>query len=196
MSRKLVLLILILLSQGRLAAQTEKFGFVEDKRILRDLPAVKEVQKILDRESTIWEKQFGDRQTALKVVLDSVTAMETQILQEQKTVRSAADTAAAPDTAALRSELNRLLQRAEQAKKETVGFYRRIYGDSGLLKRRNSELSQSVLERVNRAIDDKGRQLGFTAIFDSSVLLYVDQEYNITEQVMEALNMQTDQKTR
>jgi len=181
---------------GRLAAQTTRFGFVEDKRILRDLPAVKEVQKILDRESSIWEKQFADRQTELKVVLDSVTVVETQLLQEQKTVRSAADTTARVDTTALRSALNRLSRKAEQAKKETVGFYRRIYGDSGLLKQRNSELSQSVLERVNRAIDDKGKQLGYTAIFDSSVLLYVDQEYNITEQVMEALNIQTDQNSR
>ncbi len=187
----------MLAAQGQLVAQEAKFGFVEDQRILKDLPAVKEVQKILDKENAIWDQQFNDRQQLLKSVLDSVDTAEKLFLSTQKALQAGTDTSAVKaDTVAQKAELKRLLQKAEQSKKEVVGFYRRIYGDSGLLKRRNAELSQSVLERVNRAISDKGGQLGFTAIFDSSVLLYVDQEYNITDQVMEALNIQTDQKAR
>lgn len=185
---------------GSVRAQELKFGFVEDQRILKELPAVREIQKILDQESSIWEKQFNDYQQALNSCLDSLKTAETDLLNARQAStglsRTAADTTAAPDTLAVRARLERLDSRAELLKKELVAYYRKIYGDNGVLKRRNAELSQSVLERVNQAIHEQGEKLGFTLIFDSSLLMYVNQDYNITSQVMEALNIQIEERAR
>ena len=56
-------------------AWAQQLGFVEDQLILEKLPAVKEVQRILDQETAIWENTFKDRQGMVKVYLDSVQAV-------------------------------------------------------------------------------------------------------------------------
>ena len=199
MKRYLVLLTLIFAIVGSAGAQELKFGFIDDQRILSELPAVNEIQKILDKESLIWEKQFSDREQTLKDCLDSLTNVSGELLKARQAVAQSgtvADTVAGADTVALNSRLKRLEGRAELAKKELVAFYRKIYGDNGVLKRRNAELSQSVLERLNQVIREQGGKLGYTLIFDNSLLLYVNQDYNITTQVMEALNIQKDERAR
>ena len=199
MKRTLVLLTLIFAIAGPALAQELKYGFIDDQRILSELPAVQEVQKILDKESLIWEKQFSNREQILKNCLDSLTAASGELLKARQAVAQSgtvADTVAGVDTVALNLRLKRLEDRAELAKKELVAYYRKIYGDNGVLKRRNAELSQSVLERLNQVIREQGEKLGYTLIFDNSLLLYVNQDYNITTQVMEALNIQKDERAR
>jgi len=100
------------------------------------------------------------------------------------------DSGTSADTLELRATLARLEGRLEKEKKETVSLYHRIYGQNGILNRRNAELSQSLLEKISRAISETSQTDGIGFIFDTSVLLYVDQDYNYTEQVMKALNIE------
>lgn len=208
-------------------AQQLKFGFVEDQLILEKLPAVREVQRILDQETAIWEKEFKDRQGLLKVYLDSVQAAVSLLTEarealkkaEQETTEeekpspveqdssSVTDSAASQtginkpktpgkpakasgvDTVLLRQNQERLEARLEREKKEIVSLYREIYGKDGVLERRNAELSQSVFEKIHQAVTETGGREGADMVFDSSILLYVDQDLNLTEQVMEALGI-------
>ncbi len=201
--------------------------------ILEKLPAVREVQRILDKETAIWEQSFKDRQSSLKVCLDSVTAAESALASTREALKEVGEqtpveeTAAAPeeqdsssvpldsaallpevkepetpaeqagdaDTLLLRQDLLRLERKLERKKKETVAFYREIYGENGILERRNAELSQSILERIhNKVIDICGRE-GTDMVFDASILLFVDQKLNLTEQVLESLGV-GEQQTR
>ncbi|MBN2289561.1 MAG: OmpH family outer membrane protein [Candidatus Glassbacteria bacterium] len=201
-------------------AQQPKFGFVEDKLILEKLSAVKEVQRILDQETAIWEKDFNARQSQLRVYLDSVKAVETALAAARQAAESAgaepaaaqkpqpverdsssvpADSASAADSTAVKpaavdtvfllSQMERLEARLEREKKETVALYHKIYGKDGILERRNAELSQSILERVHQAVVETSEREGMEMIFDSGILLYIDQELNLTDQVMEALGI-------
>lgn len=99
-------------------------------------------------------------------------------------------TGAAPDTLELLAELDRLERKLEKSKKEIVALYHSIYGRNGVLDRRNAELSQSILEKISRSISDVSQAAEVALIFDSSALLYLDQDINYTEQVMEALNIE------
>ncbi|MEA1997294.1 MAG: OmpH family outer membrane protein [Gemmatimonadota bacterium] len=257
----IVFLALTLLSTVSAGAQNLKFGFVEDDRILDRMPAVKEVQKVLDQETELWDKRFQERQQLIKVYLDSLSAATTALEQARQdsaqgpatkakeqeaaapeTVRpqappltgtpdtvsadslavavdsvstgqkEGADAAAAaatkpaavqeeesaaeepPDTLALLQDISRLDSRLERAKKEAVAFYHRIYGEGGILARRNEELSQSVFERVNRAIAETGAINDIQVVFDASVLLFVDQDFNLTEQILEKLGLGQEQQ--
>ena len=208
-------------------AQELKLGFVNDWAILEKLPAKQEVQKILDQETVFWEQRFTDRRQLLKVCLDSIKAVQTNLetarADSAKTVEpekrpSSPDSAANPsaqtdssaspdktgdsetaaaqdstapaDTLELLATLVRLEVKLEKEKRETVALYHKIYGENGVLKRRNAELSQSILEKISRSISDVSQGEDVSFIFDSSVLLYLDQDYNFTEQVMEALNIE------
>ena len=93
------------------------------------------------------------------------------------------------DTLELLVTLERLERELDKSKKEIVALYHQIYGRNGILKQRNAELSQSILEKVNRSISDVCQEVGVSLVFDSSALLYIDQDNNYTEQVLEALNI-------
>ncbi|MEA2064649.1 MAG: OmpH family outer membrane protein [Gemmatimonadota bacterium] len=98
------------------------------------------------------------------------------------------------DTFALKKELERLESRAERIKKEVVAFYREIYGEDGVLERRGTELSQTVLERISQAVAQTCEKDGTAMVFGSSVLLYVDQEYNLTDKVLETMGLAEEQQ--
>lgn len=201
-----------------------KPGFVNDATILAKLPERQDVQKILDKESAIWDQRFSDRRKIIKIYLDSVSTAETALKAartklEADTAKAgesapaqvqAADSAGAKtdsagrakeikavgklpaeldDTLKLHREFERLEQTLEKEKRECVAYYHGIYGKDGILNRRNAELSQSILEKINRSIGETSQTLGVSIVFDSSVLLYSDQNFNFTNQVMQALNI-------
>jgi len=93
------------------------------------------------------------------------------------------------DTLELLATLERLERQLDKSKKEIVALYHKIYGRNGALKQRNAELSQSILEKINRSVSDVCQEVGVSLVFDSSALLYIDQDNNYTEQVLEALNI-------
>ena len=227
MGRNLVFLTVMFFMAVSARAQELKLGFVNDWAILEKLPAKQEVQKILDQETVFWEQRFTDRRQLLKVCLDSIKAVQTNLetarADSAKTVEpekrpSSPDSAANPsaqtdssaspdktgdsetaaaqdsiapaDTMELLATLVRLEVKLEKEKRETVALYHKIYGKNGVLQRRNAELSQSILEKVSQSIAEVSQVEEVSYIFDSSVLLYLDQDYNYTEQVMEALNVE------
>lgn len=176
-------------------------GFVSDQEILRQMPAKVEVQRILDQETAIWEQRFQNRQQEMEVYLDSVTALSARLETMRDTTTAgggkilAADTTMADTLAFLEVEHKRLESVLEGRQKGLLAYYHQIYGKDGVLNRRNAELTQSILEKLHATISDISQNLQLSVMLDASALLYIDQEYNYTEQVMEALNIET-QRTR
>ncbi len=82
----LVFLIIVQLTAISSWSQELKFGFVEDQQILAKLPEVKEVQRILDKETELWEKRFQERQKLLKVYYDSVTTVSTALEKSRQEI--------------------------------------------------------------------------------------------------------------
>jgi len=219
-------LLIAFLAVSAVNAQELKLGFVNDATILAKLPERQSVQKILDKESAIWDQRFSDRRKIIKVYLDSVGTAEAALKAARtklesdsakvsetaplaETVDSAgakADSAAPAkdskaagklppeldDTLKLHREYERLERALEKEKKEFVTYYHKTYGKDGILNRRNAELSQSILEKVDRSIAETSQTLGVSMVFDSSVLLYLDQNFNFTDQVMQALNIEQE----
>ena len=79
MRKSIVFLSFIFLTTGSGRSQDLKFGFVEDQRILAQLPAVEEVQKVLDQETALWEKRFKERQQFLKACIDSFNVVKAEL---------------------------------------------------------------------------------------------------------------------
>jgi len=193
----LVFLLIASLAAARLGAQEVKLGFVADQDILRQMPARNEVQRILDQETLIWDQKFGARQTGMQTYLDSVVTLEARLdtlrdstLAAAKVPASATDSTAV-DTVQLAADFERLSGILELKKKDLLAYYHQIYGQNGVLNRRNAELTQSVLEKLHSTIMDVSQTLQVSVMLDASALLYIDQDYNYTEQVMEALNIDT-----
>lgn len=193
----LVFLLVVLLVVPALQAQGVKMGFVSDQGILKQMPAKAEVQRILDQETAIWEQRFQNRQQEMQVYLDSVTALGARLkVLKDTTVAGGgqdlgADSTGADTLAFLLAEQERLEEVLESRKKDLLAYYHQIYGKDGVLNRRNAELTQSILEKLHSTISDISQNLQLAVMLDASALLYIDQDYNYTDQVMEALNIET-----
>ena len=229
-------------------AQDEMFmGYVDDGAIIENFPAVKEVQRILDQETEVWDTNFKDDQQGVKSVMDSLAALEKKLeearvalaTKEQSgesedvpvkeevidsslavadSLLTVADslggdsTAVADsvgqvqktppaeeakkvvvitpsDTLEIMAGISLMEVELERSKKKLLAQYKNIYGENGILARRNTELSQSLLEKIERAIRKEGEVRQTAMIFDSSILLYVDQDNNLTEPVLKSLGM-------
>ena len=66
------------------------------------------------------------------------------------------------------------------------------------LKTKNEELMRPVVEKINNAIEYIAKEEGFTVILDKNMLLYGNQQINITNKVLDVLirNVKTTPKKR
>jgi Skp family chaperone for outer membrane proteins len=160
------------------------------------MPARNEVQRILDQETAIWEQRFQEDQQELQALLDSTAAVRTGLETLRDTLSvgerepSAIDSLAA-DTLRMARNLRTFEDSLERKKREVLASYHRIYGENGVLNRRNAELTQSILEKLHAAISEISQSYQVSIMLDASALLYIDQDFNYTEQAMEALNIDT-----
>ena len=73
---------------------------------------------------------------------------------------------------------------------QMAGEYERrvkeIYGDGGLVERRNFELTKSILDKVKEAVSAIAREDGYDFVFDASDanLVWANKQFDITERVL------------
>jgi outer membrane protein len=80
-------------------------------------------------------------------------------------------------------ELDRKMAEYEQFMKET-------FGDDGLAARRNKELTQPIVEKINKILEDLGKEQGYAIIFDvaNANIVYADKALDLTDVVLTKLN--------
>jgi outer membrane protein len=69
-------------------------------------------------------------------------------------------------------------------------FMAETFGDDGLAAKRNQELTQPIVEKINKILEDLGKEQGYTMIFDvaNANVVYADKTLDLTELVLEKLN--------
>jgi outer membrane protein len=80
-------------------------------------------------------------------------------------------------------ELDRKMAEYEQFMQET-------FGDDGLAARRNKELTQPIVEKINKILEELGKDQGYTIIFDvaNANIVYADKALDLTDVVLAKLN--------
>ncbi len=69
-----------------------------------------------------------------------------------------------------------------------------IFGETGEAARRNKELTEPIVEKINGIIDIYAREEGYTLVLDSSqgVIVYADKEIDITDIIIARLDTQME----
>ena len=149
--RKLVFLaIAMALTGSALKAQTLKFGHIDVEAILTEMPEYKNIQTVLEAETTKLEGQF----TTMK---EELGKLETDYQQK-------ASTLSAEERAAKEKELTEMQQKVQ-------AFFQNAQKS---LQEKNQEMQTPVWEKLNNAIDEVGVEEGFIYIFEvkSGLTLY------------------------
>ena len=170
-SLKIVLLLLILLQAGPLAAQ--KFGYIDSEYILNKHPDYKVIQDELLKLSTDWRKEAQSLDQEIKELYTQLKAEEVLLTEEMYQQRLAE------------------IKAKEKASQE---FNSRIFGIEGQYYQKQAELLQPLQSKIYDAIERVSRRNNLAVLFDKaagpSAIIYTDPRHDYSEFVLEELGIE------
>ncbi len=128
----------------------------------------REAEQALNRDVESWNRELEDRK-------QEILTLEKEIEQKRLVV----------------SESKR--QELERERGQKAGEYERrakeVYGDGGLIEKRNLELTKAILDKVKEAVSVIAREEGYDFVFDASDanLVWANKDYDITDRVLAKL---------
>ena len=169
-------LIIFSLSFGSILFAELKIGYIDSNAIMGSFDEVKQVQVDLEKEQRRLENEMNNLMTRL----DSLNQdYERQRLLMSETRR--------------KEKENELRKREEDIQK----FQMEKFGPEGEIYRTQNTLLKPVLEKIDAAIKNVGREQSYDFILDamSGALLYALDSHNLTEDVLEELSKSPDSGT-
>ncbi len=170
-SLKIVLLLLILLQAGPLAAQ--KFGYIDSEYILNKHPDYKVVQEELGKLGSDWKKEAQSLDQEIKELTNQLKAEEVLLTEEMYQQRL---------------EEIRVKQKASQ------DFNSRIFGIDGMYYQKQAELLQPLQSKIYDAIERVSRRNNLAVLFDKaagpSAIIYTDPRHDYSEFVLDELGIE------
>lgn len=137
-----------------------KIGFVDLSRIFNEYKKTKEYDAVLEKESTAFQEE---RNKMIEKVRDAQSKLA--LLKED--------------------EKKKMEEDIEKQKQALLDFSRAKGTD--LTKKRDEKVREILLE-IEKVVSDYSKKEGFTLVFNDRVLIYGDQQLNITETVIKLLN--------
>jgi outer membrane protein len=162
---------LLLVSAGTAFGQGLRIAYLTSWRIIgpeAEFQGSRDAEQALNRDVESWNRELEERKQA-------ILALEREIEQKRLVV----------------SESKR--QELEEQRSQKAGEYERrakeVYGDGGLIEKRNLELTKGILDKVKEAVNVIAREEGYDFVFDASDanLVWANKIYDITDQVLAKL---------
>jgi outer membrane protein len=147
------------------AAQAQKLGYLDSRRILQEAPGTEQVRAQIQQEMSRFQAQ-------VKVLEDSLRKMVTDF--EQKSVMLSPE--------AKRQREQELAQKQNELQQQAA----RIEQQAG---QKQNELMKPVMERVEKAIDDLRKEEGYALILDlaAGAIVSADTTLDVTSKVLTRL---------
>ena len=165
----LIAAIVVPASAISLLAQDVKIGYIDSIKIFAEYSETQEAERLYRLEVDQWTAQKQRMEREIVRLRDELQAQSLMLSEEKKAEK--------------KLELDRKMAEYEQFMAET-------FGDDGLAAKRNKELTQPIVEKINRILEDLGKEQGYTMIFDvaNANVVYADKTLDLTEMVLTKLN--------
>lgn len=174
MKRKLV----VMLMGGALAlagsavsalAQEVKIGYIDSIKIFAENKETQEAERVYRQDVQQWEAQKLRMEQELARMGEELNAQSPMLSEEKKSER--------------RLEMQRKMDEYKRFMEET-------FGDSGLAAKRNKELTQPIVDKINRIIEAIAIDQKYTMVFDvaNANIVYADKKFDLTDLVLTRLN--------
>jgi outer membrane protein len=161
----LVTVVIVPLTAISLLAQEAKIGYIDSIKIFADYRETQEAERLYRQEVDQWTAQKQQKEQEIVKLREELQAQSLMLSEEKKL------------------ELDRKMAEYEQFMQET-------FGDDGLAARRNKELTQPIVEKINTILEELGKEQGYTIIFDvaNANIVYADKTLDLTDVVLTKLN--------
>jgi outer membrane protein len=152
-----------------LLAQDRQIGYIDSIKIFAEYRETQEAERLYRQEVDQWTAQKQRMEQDIVKLRDELQAQSLMLSEEKKAEK--------------KLELDRKMAEYEQFMQET-------FGDDGLAARRNKELTQPIVEKINKILEDLGKEQGYAIIFDvaNANIVYADKALDLTDVVLTKLN--------
>lgn len=152
-------------------AQTVKIGYIDSIKIFAENKETQDAERLYRRDVEQWEAQKQRMEQELMRLGEELNAQSAMLSEEKKAER--------------RLEVQR---KSDDYKR----FMEETFGDNGLAARRNKELTQPIVDKINRIIEVLAKEQGYSMVFDvaNANIVYADKALDITDLVLTRLATQ------
>ena len=163
---KIATLLLVLVGSAT-ALQAQKFGYVNSTALLSQLPEVKQAEANLEA----LQKQLQKKgQSMVEQLQKDYGEIQRQIEGGELSPKQ-------------QEEAGKKLETRQQ---EIAKFEQEMMGQ---IQAKRQELLEPIYDKVNEAIAAVAKEGGYTFIFDQGVLLYFEEEQDVSDEVKARLNL-------
>jgi len=169
---------LLLLAAGpALAQEGPKIAYVDSERLIREAPGYTEANEAFNQTASVWRDSLEMKRERLEDLYEEYQKQQVILSPEKKTEKQ--------------EELLRLEQEAQT-------YFQQKFGPEGEATKRQAELMEPIITRVNRAIEEVRRDEAYAMIFDlnDGALVAGDPALNITDRVVERMRSETASSSR
>jgi outer membrane protein len=147
-------------------AEEIKLGYIDTVKIFAEFKETVDAEAIYKKEVDAWKKKASDMEAALATMREEIQS-QSLMLSEEKQV------------------FDRKLQEYNQ-------YMTDVFGDNGQAAKRNKELTQPIVEKINAVIAQIAEAEGYTLILDAAQgnIVFAKKALDLTARVMEELEKQ------
>jgi len=152
-----------------LLAQEIKIGYIDSIKIFAEYQETRDAENVYKKEVETWKAQAARMEQEIVKLQDELKAQSLMLSEEKQKEK--------------RLTLDQKMQEYQKFMKDT-------FGDDGLAAKRNKELTQPIVEKINKILERIGKDEGYSVIFDAANanIVYADKALDLTEKVLEELN--------
>jgi len=174
MKRKLVVVMigaLVAVAAGAVSAlaQEIKIGYIDSIKIFAENKETQEAERVYRQEVQVWEAQKQRMEQDIARMGEELNAQSPMLSEEKKSER--------------RLEMQRKMDEYKRFMEET-------FGDNGLAAKRNKELTQPIVDKINKIIEAIAIEQKYTMVFDvaNANIVYADKKLDMTDLVLTRLS--------
>jgi outer membrane protein len=153
------------------AAEEIKLGYIDTVKIFAEFKETVDAEALYKKEVDVWKKKASDMEAALATMREEIQS-QSLMLSEEKLAEK-------------KQVFDRKLQEYNQ-------YMTDVFGDSGQAAKRNKELTQPIVEKINAVIAQLAEAEGYTLILDAAQgnIVFAKKALDLTARVMEELEKQ------
>ncbi len=159
------------------AASAERIGFINSEQILSEYEGARDIESQVAASIADWREQALTVESEIEGLIVELQSQELYLSDE-----------------ALREKQDLIRQK----RIEYESFVNEVWGTGGLAVRREAELWQPAIDRVNGILEEIGREDEYLMILDAAgaapgaVIVYADSSADLTQLVIDRLNRGTE----
>lgn len=169
----LILMCFILSHFPLSAARAEeiKLGYIDTVKIFAEFKETVDAEAIYKKEVDAWKKKASDMEATLATMREEIQS-QSLMLSEEKLAEK-------------KQLFDRKLQEYNQ-------YMTDVFGDNGQAAKRNKELTQPIVEKINAVIAQLAEAEGYTLVLDAAQgnIVFAKKTLDLTARVMEELEKQ------